>query len=175
VPHITIEPSQRVLKLTRQGDPDSVAKGAFSKLFRTFYAHADKTEKRHAGYAMARWPLSQLDDSKRLWRGEYAFPISETFPAVPKGDIRDTLWEGGMVAEILHVGTYDSEAADIAILKGFLARNGYTAKGYLEEVYVKGPGFFFKGSPANYRTLIRYPVDRIGEEPAPIARKAAGP
>lgn len=172
VPRISVVPPQRVLTLTVQGDPNAVAGGAFKKLFRTFYAHADKAEKRHAGAPMARWPLAELDSTKQAWRGEYAVPISKEFPAVPAGEIRDTVWERGLVAEILHLGSYDSEAADISALKGFLARNGYSIKGYHEEVYLKGPGMLFKGDPRNYRTLIRYQVDRIGEAPAPIAKQA---
>ena len=171
IPRITVLPPQRVLTLTVQGDPDAVAGGAFKKLFRAFYANADKAEKRHVGSAMARWPLAQMDSAKQVWRGEYALPISEGFPAAPAGEIRDTVWERGLVAEILHVGAYDSEAADIAALQGFLARNGYTTNGYHEEVYLKGPGMMIKGDPRKYRTLIRYQVDRVGEAPDPIAKQ----
>jgi effector-binding domain-containing protein len=172
IPRIVVLPSQRVLTLTVKGDPNAVAGPAFKKLFHTFHAHADKAEKRDAGHAMARWPLAQMDSAKVTWSGEYAFPVSGRFPALPAGEIRDTVWERGAVAEILHVGAYGSEAADIAALMGFLARNGYSAKGYHEEVYLKGPGMFFKGHPRNYRTLIRYQVDRVGEPPAPIAKQA---
>lgn len=171
IPRILVLPPQRVLTLTVQGDPDSVAGPAFNKLFRAFRAHAGKAEKRHAGSAMARWPIAQMDSAKEAWRGEYALPITEKFPAMPAGEVRDTVWEGGPTAEILHVGSYGSEAADIAALMGFLARNGYSIKGYHEEVYLKGPGMFIKGDPRHYRTLIRYQVDRVGEAPPPIAKQ----
>ncbi|MEO7425164.1 MAG: GyrI-like domain-containing protein [Fibrobacteria bacterium] len=173
IPRIIMLPPQRVLTLTAQGDPNVVAGAAFKKLFSTFRAHADKAEKRHPGSAMARWPIAQMDGAKVAWRGEYAFPISEKFPAVPKGEIRDTVWERGAVAEILHVGSYDGEAADIMTLKEFLVRNGYAAQGYHEEVYVKGPGMIFKGDHRKYRTLIRYQVVRVGEAPSPIAKQGA--
>jgi hypothetical protein len=173
LPRIIMLPAQRVLTLTAQGDPNVVAGAAFKKLFKTFRAHTDKAEKRHAGSALARWPIAQLDSAKGVWRGEYAFPIPEKFPALPMGEIRDTVWERGATAEILHVGSYDGEAADILALKEFIMRNGYAAQGYHEEVYVKGPGMIFKGDTRKYRTLIRYQVVRVGEAPAPIAKQGA--
>jgi hypothetical protein len=76
-------------------------------------------------------------------------------------------------AEILHVGPYSEEDADIAALKSFIARNGFAIRGSHEEVYLLGPGMLFKGHPRKYRTLIRYTVERVGEAPRPVAVKRA--
>jgi hypothetical protein len=174
IPRIVVLPAQRVLAVAAQGDPDVVAGPAFKKLFRTFYAHADKVEKRHVGAPLARWALEQLDSTKMAWQGTYALPISEKFPAVPAGEIHEETWQYGQTAELLHIGTYDDEGADIAALKAFIVRNGFAISGSHEEVYLRGPGMLFKGNPRKYRTLIRYPVVRVGEAQVPIAKSKDG-
>lgn len=75
VPRIVVLPPQRVLVLEAHGDPKAVAGPAFKSLYRTFYANADKAEKRHLGAPLARWDISQLDSSKALWKGIYALPV----------------------------------------------------------------------------------------------------
>jgi effector-binding domain-containing protein len=174
VPRLTNLPPQRVLAIEAQGDPDRVAGDAFKALFRVFHSGADKAERRRQGHPMARWETAQLDSAKSGWKGSYALPISEAFPAPPPGKVRDTIWQYGLTAEILHAGSYDTENGDIAALKAFIARNGLAATGSHEEVYLRGPGMLFKGKEANYRTLIRYSVERIGDVPPPIAGKPGG-
>ncbi len=170
VPHILILPPQRVLAITAQGDPNAVAGGAYKKLFRTYFANVDKADKHRRIAPMARWPLAQLDSAKTGWQGVYALPLYGKFPTPPPGNLRIETWEYGMVAEILHIGSYAGEAADIATLKEFIARNGLAIRGSHEEVYVKGPGMIFAGNPRKYRTLIRYQVERIGDMQAPISK-----
>ncbi|MEO6098622.1 MAG: hypothetical protein ABIW76_24295 [Fibrobacteria bacterium] len=171
IPRIIVLGPQRVLVVKAQGDPSVVAGPAYKSLFRMFQANAGKIEKRHAGAPMARWSLDQLESAKSLWRGEYAIPISKSFPAPPDGEIRAEVWEYGMVAEVLHIGAYSEETADIAALKSYIARNGFGIIGSYEEVYLKGPGMVFKRSERKYETLIRYRVERIGESAPPIAKK----
>lgn len=174
-PRLVTLPPQRVLALTAKGDPGQAAGPAFKRLFRTFYALADKAEKRHAGAPMARWATGQLDSAKEGWIGTYALPVSGRFPDPGKAGLRLETWEYGLTAEILHVGPYGTEGADIAALKGFISRNGFAIRGSHEEVYLKGPGMILKGDPDRYRTLIRYPVERIGEPVSPIAGAPAAP
>lgn len=171
-PRLVSLPAQRVLAVTAKGDPNGVAGPAYRKLYRTFYAYADKAGKRHAGAPLARWGTAQIESPKSEWTGTYAIPVSDAFPDVAKNGMRIETWEYGLTAEILHIGPYGDEAADIAALKGFIARNGFTIKGDHEEVYLKGPGMIIKGDPARYRTLIRYSVERVGEPVAPIAGKS---
>lgn len=170
-PRLVTLPPQRVLAVTVKGAPNEAAGKAYKKLYRTFYAYADKAEKRHAGSPMARWATGQLESPKAGWIGIYALPVSESFPDVGKDGVRIETWEYGLTAEILHVGPYGDEAADIAALKGFIARNGFSIRGSHEEVYLKGPGMIIKGKSSKYRTLIRYGVERVGEPIAPIAGK----
>lgn len=162
---------QRVLTVTAEGDPGEAAGPAYRKLFRTFYARAGIAERRNAGSPLARWAVADLDSPKTVWKGNYALPVSDAFPAIAKEGMRVETWEYGITAEILHIGSYAEMAADIAALKAFIARNGFAVKGSYEEVYLKGPGKFFKGDPSRYQTLIRYGVESVGENLEPIATK----
>jgi hypothetical protein len=67
-------------------------------------------------------------------------------------------WGYGEVAEVLHVGQYADEAADIGRLQAFVAASGYRAIGEHEEEYVRGPGVIFAGDPHDYLTIIRLRV-----------------
>jgi effector-binding domain-containing protein len=173
VPGLTTLPSQRMLVFRAQGDPDRMAGPAFDRLFKAFYAQAPREEKRHAPAPRARWASAQLDSAKSSWVGAYGVPVTETFPQPKDPDLRIETWEYGLTAQILHVGPYAAEDKDIAALKAFIAANGLAIAGPHEEEYVKGPGRLFKGNPAKYRTVIRYPVTRLGETLRPLAGKAA--
>jgi effector-binding domain-containing protein len=64
------------------------------------------------------------------------------------------------VAEILHIGSYDKEKPTVDRLTKFISDNGYRIIGDHEEEYVKGPGMLFKGNSENYRTIIRYRIEK---------------
>jgi hypothetical protein len=65
-------------------------------------------------------------------------------------------WQYGLVAEILHVGPYSAEEPTVARLETFMNDEGLVKRGPHEEEYLKGPGMFFEGDPADYYTIIRY-------------------
>jgi hypothetical protein len=168
-PRFVVLPPQRVLVVSVQGDPDEVAGAAYRKLYRTFYAHADKAERRHAGAPLARWAIAEMASPKSGWNGNYAIPVSNAFPEIAREGLRVETWEYGLTAETLHIGPYAAMSADIASLQGFIDRNGFAANGTYEEVYLKGPGLLIKGDPSRYRTLIRYSVQLARDPSTPIA------
>jgi hypothetical protein len=174
VPVLADIPSQRMLVLTAQGDPAQVAGPSFDKLFRAFRARAPRADKRHFPAPRARWASAQLDSSRSAWIGSYGIPVTAAFP--PSGDsaLRIETWEYGLTAQVLYVGPYAGEEKAIAGLKAFIAAQDLAIAGPHEEEYVKGPGMFFKGDPAKYRTVIRYAVARIGDAPQPLAGKPDG-
>ena len=98
------------------------------------------------------------------WVGRYAIPIPDSIhdiklPEAPPGfTIQITNWEYGDVAEILHIGPYSAEKATVERLRNFVHARGFRIVGEHEEVYLKGPGMFFKGNPKHYYTIIRYQV-----------------
>jgi hypothetical protein len=108
------------------------------------------------------------------WKGAVAIPIPADLSvpeAVPEGKpnaegmfARAGTWDYGEVAEILHLGSYESESPTIAKLEGYIHAQGYRIVGepatYLhEEEYLKGPGMTFV-SPKDYWTIIRYRVEK---------------
>lgn len=171
-PRIVSHPNQRMLVVTRRGDPAIVAKAAFQDLYQAFYANAGKAEKLADRNPRARWPVNLDESDRTAWVGRYALPVSDEFIALKSENVRIEVWDYGMVAEILHKGPYSNEAADINALKTFIAANGFSITGDHEEEYLRGPGALFKGNPSKYRTIIRYRVDRLAEPTSPVAKSA---
>jgi hypothetical protein len=68
-------------------------------------------------------------------------------------------WEYGEVAEILHLGSYETEPPTIERLQEYVAAEGYSVIGDHEEEYLKGPGMMMV-APKDYWTIIRYRVEK---------------
>jgi len=164
-PQIRFMENQPVIVVEANGDPNEVGGKAFSLLFKTYFKikGAQKGPKQPA--PRARWPL-ELETKKTEWKGLYAMPVPQKTAELPMVKtqpgltVRLDTWEYGQVAEILHIGTYDSEKATISRLAAFINKNGYTIIGDHEEEYIKGPGKFLKGNPEKYLTIIRYRVQK---------------
>ena len=167
-PRITDMPDQKVIEIEISGDPNQAAGDAFKALFSTYY-NAEGVDKGGKPPApMARWKRD-FAGPKSEWTGKYALAVPEGVEKLPEVDSEGgpapelATWEYGEVAEILHVGSYDSEKETIDRLLAFVDESGYRPSGDHEEVYLKGPGMFGAGNPDKYLTLIRYPVE---EKPA---------
>jgi hypothetical protein len=160
-PRITKMPDQKMLVVTAQGDPNTVASKAFKLLFQTYYKISNGS-KAIAHAPRARWVGDM--NVKSSWTGYYALPVPEAtaqLPAAaaePEYKIELLSWAYGDVAEILHVGPYGAETPTIEKLHRFILSQGYRIIGEHEEEYIKGPGMFFQGDPAGYYTIIRYRV-----------------
>lgn len=157
-PRITRMDNQKMLVVSLRGDPDVAAKQAFSTLFKAFYKSAGKEDKRLRKAPRARWSFADIAQPKDRWEGRYALPVSDGFPDLRGGQAVTEVWEYGDVAEILHVGSYESEPPTINRLQDFIKAQGYAIVGDHEEEYLKGPGMFFRGNPDRYKTLIRYRI-----------------
>jgi hypothetical protein len=119
-----------------------------------------------------RWRVA-ADVPRSEWVGRYALPVADRVDVVPPVDVdngfalRLETWDYGEVAEMLHVGPYSAEEADIRRLHAFVVASGNEVVGDHEEEYVRGPGMFFAGDPQRYLTIIRLrvaPAGRAGEE-----------
>jgi len=161
-PGIRMMPRQKMIVVEVHGDPNVVGKDAVPTLYKTFFKLGIKGLKAPPAFR-ARWPKS-LDTPKDQWIGIYGLPIPESVEKLPtqKKDpkVKIEYWEYGEVAEILHIGSYSEELPAIERLHQFIEDNGYKIAGYHEEEYIKGPGMFFKGNPAKYQTIIRYPIKK---------------
>jgi len=172
-PRITSMPDQKVIEIEAKGDPNESAGEAIGMLMKTYYK-IDGVEK---GFVMpapkARWD-SDFAASKSEWIGRFALQVPDNVESLPEieseGGVKAELstWEYGEVAEILHVGPYDTEHETIQKLLGFIENSGYEIVGMHEEEYLKGPGMFGKGNPEKYLTIIRYNVAEKPAEETPV-------
>lgn len=166
-PQILTMEAQQVLQVRARGDPNQVGKAAFGLLMKTYFKLKGVPR---GGPQMkaprARWQI-EPGIAMEEWEGLYAIPVPESVTGLPMTEPQEgltvelTTWEYGEVAQVLHVGPWDQETANIEALHGFIRSQGYQITGLHEEEYLKGPGFLFAGNPENYLTLIRYQVRRI--------------
>lgn len=154
-PQISQKPNQKMLVMKARGDPNVVAKDAFTKLFSTYF----KLPGAKMAAPRARW-LADLAGPKEDWIGFYALPLPESVTSLPAGmeGVKIKEWEYGEVAEILHIGSYSNETPTIEKLHTFITAQGYVIAGPHEEEYLKGPGMV--SDPSEYWTVIRYNVKK---------------
>jgi hypothetical protein len=180
-PRISRKPNERVLEVEFSGPADKVIKEAYSVLFKAYFGLKGSPKGPAMKVPKARYLVSTAKDEAneaRLkeflahdWKGAVAIPIPEDL-SVPEGKpdaegmaARAAVWDYGEVAEILHLGSYETEPPTIAKLEDFIRARGYRILGdrgneYLhEEEYLKGPGMGMV-SPKDYWTIIRYRVQK---------------
>jgi len=63
------------------------------------------------------------------------------------------------VVSVVHQGAYDTLSGSYKLLTDYVIKNGLRVSRPTREVYLKGPGMFFKGNPARYLTEIQFPVE----------------
>ncbi len=177
-PQISHKDSVRMLEVSFRGKPERVLMPAFNLLFKTYYAlpGVKKGPEQPAPIArfkgLAGLPKDPEERAKALagfadadWQGVVGLPVPEAVASLPATGaaepftVRLTAWEYGEVAEILHVGSYESEIPTIARLEEHIKSQGYAISGEHEEEYLRGPGTPF-ARPESYRTIIRYPVTK---------------
>jgi len=164
-PQISEKGAHKMLVYEAVGNPNETVGQAFGALFSTFF----KLKKAHdmdMVAPIARWPKTP-DTPMDEWVGIYAIPVAETVTEIPAKALSEhpalkvETWEYGLVAEILHKGSYASEGPTVERLHQFIAESGYEISGLHEEEYLKGPGMFGPGNPEKYYTIIRYPVTKV--------------
>lgn len=154
---------QKMLVVDAAGDPNVVGSAAFKQLFSTYYSLEGVSRFGRPPAPRVRW-MHPDTTPKDQWLGHYGLPLPDSvteLPNVAAGGLRTTIttWAYGDVAEILHVGPYSREQADIERLLRFIDARGYRVTGEHEEEYVKGPGMLLAGDPEEYLTIIRLPIE----------------
>ena len=162
-PRITQMKDQKMLEVRVTGVPGQVSGKAIGKLFGEFFSLRKARKDMNFSAPRARWP-KDLDTKKEDWVGIFGLPVPDDIAdkdlsAGTNDAVKVSLavWRYGTVAEILHVGSYDSETPTIGRLLQFIKDGGYRIIGEHEEEYVKGPGPF-SFNPKGYYTVIRYRV-----------------
>ena len=171
-PHITEKPDEHMLVVKVKGAPDKALGLGFKTLY-TMYSKIKGVRKGAQPPApRARWyvtPGMPPED----WVAHLALPVpsNATLPAVGTPGLSGAettylqaelaLWPYGTIAEILHIGSYDSEAPTIDKLKSYIIERGYERSGQHEEEYLKGPRLLIPANPKHFLTIIRMPVRKI--------------
>jgi hypothetical protein len=172
-PRIVRKDDARVLQVTFTGQKADVIQPAFGLLMRTYFGLRDVPKGPGMQAPRARYafpPGASHDPAEAFkafqagtWTGAAAIPVPEAATLAPQSaDARGlqaeiATWRYGEVAEILHLGSYESEIPTVKRLADYVASQGYEIVGDHEEEYLKGPGMPFV-SPGDYWTILRYQV-----------------
>ncbi len=68
--------------------------------------------------------------------------------------------KGGLCVSLIHQGSYEKLGDSYGKIFNYINENGYNYSTPTREVYIKGPGFIFKGNPNNYLTEIQILIDK---------------
>jgi effector-binding domain-containing protein len=169
-PRIVGRPSERVLEVAFSGPADTVIKEAYTTLYKSYFRlkgvpKGPDMKSPKARYDMASFggsltAASESELMSREWKGSVAITIPEGVavpdpePGAGRAAARAATWEYGETAEILHLGSYESERPTIEKLYKLIADRGYEMVGDHEEEYLKGPGMMLV-APKDYWTIIR--------------------
>jgi effector-binding domain-containing protein len=180
-PRIASMADERVLEVKFSGPADTVIQKAYGVLFKAYYGLKGAPKGPLMRPPKARYALPAMNDpvaaaaaAEKLgnflahaWTGSVAVPIPADVAvpaAVPAGApaaeglaASEGTWAYGEVAEILHLGSYETEAPTIERLTRFIEEQGRRIVGDHEEEYLKGPGMG-RVDPKDYWTIIRYRV-----------------
>ena len=158
-PHIYTLTGGRVLVAQITGDPEITMDTAAITLY-----SASRKLKLSPSYMSARhlrW--NQRDTTPlQLWVVDYSKMVPET--ATGLADIKDTedvkifyeRREETEIAEILHLGPYETIPESLEKLRQFIDKEGYKISGFYEEVYIVFEQI--EPNPYDYETLLRYRV-----------------
>jgi effector-binding domain-containing protein len=89
---------------------------------------------------------------------ESCFPVRDDKEIKAPEDISIRTLPGGKVVSILHKGPYDQLGRSYEKITLYLKQKNYQVTAPPREIYIKGPGFIFKGNPKNYLTEIQFPI-----------------
>ncbi len=161
-PEIVELPGRLMAVVTTVGDPEAAAGVAFRALFGAAYTLRSSLRQQAIDYAIphpcARWfgGADWVRLPRSSWRAAWGIEVPpgtrEVAQKVPDVEVALERWEYGMVAQVLHVGTYAEEAPSIEKLHAFIAERGYEVAGPHEEEYWSRP------EAKHPKTVIRYQV-----------------
>ncbi|MFC1963919.1 GyrI-like domain-containing protein [Chloroflexota bacterium] len=159
-PQMLEMPARKMAVVTGRGAPDRVFPAIASALYKSAYTlKFDRKKKGLSDFKVsglrARYPDAHLR-SKEEWTIILGLPVPEDVATLPQ-QVADTgviieTWEYGTVAQILHLGPYDTETPTIERLQSFITESGYEIAGAHEEEYLTRP------DAKVIKTLVRYPV-----------------
>jgi hypothetical protein len=159
-PQIVEMPPLKMAVVSGKGAPDKVFPRLMPALYGAVYnLRFDRKKKGLPVFKVsglrARYPDAPLVP-KEEWAMVVGLPIPEDTTSLlqkdPEVAVRIENWQYGTVAQILHIGAYSEETANIERLLQFIKDNGYEVAGPHEEEYVTRP------DAQEQKTIIRYQV-----------------
>jgi hypothetical protein len=183
-------PAMNFLMIDGHGDPNTAQ--AYQDAVEALYGVAYKlkfTSKKEEGVDYVVPPLeglwwaggmetftSQRDKSAWDWtmmimQPEWITPamVEEAVEQVEKAkglpalsELRLETYHEGLVAQILHIGSYDDEGPTIANMHAYAVENGYDLAGKHHEIYLSDPR---RVAPEKLKTVLRQPI-RPGSQEA---------
>ena len=161
-PQLLEMPAQKMAVVFGKGSPAKVFPELVPALYGSVYTLKFDLKKRglptfKVTGLRARYPDAHLVP-KDEWTHIIGLPIPEDTTSLPRKvavtEVKIETWGYGTVAQILHIGTYDQETANIERLHRFIGDSGYEIAGMHEEEYLTRP------DAKVVKTLIRYPVKK---------------
>ena len=155
-------PAQKMAVVYGKGAPDQIFAEVLSALYGSVYTLKFDLKKKglptfKVSGLRARYPDAHLVP-KDEWTIITSLPIPEDTTSLPQKvagiEVKIETWDYGTVAQILHLGPYDQEYANIKRLHQFIEENGYKIAGLHEEEYLTSP------DAKVIKTIIRYPVKK---------------
>jgi effector-binding domain-containing protein len=131
--------------------------GDIGKLYQELFSYLGRKRVKFAGPPMAIYHDGEYKEKDA--DVEAAVPVAGNLPGTEKVKIRQ-LPEVTEMACIIHHGPYENFSETYKKLMAWVESNSCQIVGPNREIYVKGPGQFIKGNPANYITEIQLPVRR---------------
>ncbi len=163
-PTILNMPPQQMAVVTGKGTPDKVFAELMPALYGSVYTlKFDRKKKGLETFKVsglrARYPDAHIVP-KKDWTHIIGLPVPPDTTSLPQKiagtAVKLETWDYGTVAQILHIGAYDQETANIKRLHQFIEDNGYEIAGLHEEEYLTRP------DAKVVKTIIRYPVKKRG-------------
>ena len=161
-PQILEMPSLKMAVVRGKGTPAKVFAELMPALYGSVYTLKFDLKKRglptfKVSGLRARYPDAHLVP-KEQWTVIVGLPVPDDTPSLPQKvaevEVKLETWNYGTVAQILHLGSYAEEEANILRLHKFITDNGCEIAGYHEEEYLTRPDAKIP------KTLIRYPVKK---------------
>ena len=154
-PELVEMPPHRMAVVHTRGAPEKVSGPAVAALLGAVKMVGGQEAGAPPPPLRCRWPNAHLSP-KEEWIGIWGIPIpegvSEVPQVVPGVEVTIETWPYGLVAQVVHVGPYDTEGETVARLQEFIAESGHEISGPHEEEYLTPP----EAKPQ--RTVIRYRV-----------------
>ncbi len=161
-PQILEMPPQKMAVVYGKGAPDKVFPRLMPALYGSVYALRFARKKQGLPVFTVSGLRARYPDAagvpKEEWTAIIALPIPEDASEIPQKDpgIPVTLetWQYGTVAQVLHIGAYSEETANIERLLRFIKDSGYEVAGPHEEEYLMRP------DAKEQKTVIRYQIKK---------------